>query len=280
LIRRRQSRWIKSSKTPPAYLQNLSPDLATIASHNIKRFNDLTQAMPKKDQDAIVLVADALKFLRNGGIDNLEFEEVSSDKLGFSIPADWNGQHPECRVMSIQTDENGIESIVSADSINTEPQFWGVTMQRDDQTFQWVKDCESKQEAQDLTNLLALIDVAAEQNEHEKAAKLANIHENRIRNDPISTEVSISGAKTEQNDDNARQYLIVPYRDKDLAKAAGARWDKKARAWYVGSEADIQTLQRWLPENVSRQQEPAIDPHVNLLTCCALKVVWLMAIIR
>jgi putative DNA primase/helicase len=75
-----------------AYLLNLSPDLATIASHNIKRFNDLTQAMPKKDQDAIILVADALKFLRNGGIDNLEFEEVAKDKLGFSIPADWNGQ--------------------------------------------------------------------------------------------------------------------------------------------------------------------------------------------
>ncbi|HMW20116.1 MAG TPA: DUF5710 domain-containing protein, partial [Nitrosomonas sp.] len=242
-----------------AYLLNLSPDLATIASHNIKRFNDLTQDMSKKDQDAIILVADALKFSRGGGIDNLEFEEVSSDKLGFSIPADWNGQL-QIQGNAIQTDENGIESIVSADSINTEPQFWGVTTQRDDQTFQWVKDCESKQEAQDLTGLLALIDAAAEKNEHEKAAKLVNIHEHRIRNNPLSTGVSISGAKTEQNDDNARQYLIVPYTEKDLAKAAGARWDKKARAWYVGPAADIQTLQRWLPENVSSQQEPAIDP--------------------
>jgi len=244
-----------------AYLQNLSPDLATIVTSNIQRFNDLTQAMPKKDQDAIVLVADALKFYRGGGIDNLEFEEVAEDKLGFRIPADWNGQMQiQIQGNAIQTDENGIESIVSADSINTESQFWGVTMQRDDQTFQWVKDCESKQEAQDLMGLLALIDVAAEQNEHEKAAKLAHIHHNRIRNDPLSTEVLMSGAKTEQNDGNARQYLIVPYTEKDLAKSAGARWDKKARAWYVGPEADIQTLQRWLPENVSTQQEPAIDP--------------------
>ncbi|MBS0588763.1 MAG: DUF1738 domain-containing protein [Proteobacteria bacterium] len=249
---------IKQNTT--AYLLNLSPDLATIASRNIKRFNDLTKAMSKKDQDAIILVADALKFVGNGSIDTLEFEEVAEDKLGFSIPANWNGQL-QIQGNVIQTDENGIESIVSADSINTEPQFWGMTMQRDDQTFQWVKDCESKQEAQDLTNLLALIDVAAEKNEHEKATKLANIHQNRIRNDSNTTDVSISGAKTEQNDDNARQYLIVPYVEKDLAKAAGARWDKKARAWYVGSEADIQTLQRWLPENVSSQQEPAIDPH-------------------
>jgi putative DNA primase/helicase len=215
--------------------------------------------MSKKDQDAIVLVADALKFLRGGGIDNLEFEEIAEDKLGFSIPADWNGQM-RIQGNAIQTDENGIESVVSAYSLNREPQFWGVYMQRDDQTFQWVKDCESKQEAQDLTNLLALIDVAAEQNEHEKVVKLANIHETRVRNDPISTDVSISGTKTKKNDDNIRQYLIVPYRDKDLAKAAGARWDKKARAWYAGPKADIQTLQRWLPENVSSQQEPAIDP--------------------
>ncbi|MEK7791542.1 MAG: DUF5710 domain-containing protein, partial [Pseudomonadota bacterium] len=66
-----------------------------------------------------------------------------------------------------------------------------------------------------------------------------------------------------QNDGNARQYLIVPYTEKDLAKAAGARWDKIARVWYVGQKADIQTLQRWLPENVSTQQDPAIDPHVE-----------------
>ncbi|ALQ51107.1 zincin-like metallopeptidase domain-containing protein [Nitrosomonas ureae] len=245
-----------------AYLQNLSPDLATIVTSNIQRFNDLTQTMPIKDQDDIILVADALKFSRGGGIDNLEFEEVTEVKLGFRIPADWNGQI-QIQGNVIQTDENGIESIVSADSINTEPQFWGVYTQRDDQTFHWVKDCESIQEAQDLAGLLALIDVAAEKNEHEKAVKLANIHQNRIRNDPISTEVSISGAKTEQNDDNVRQYLIVPYTEKDLAKAAGARWDKTAKAWYVGSEADIQTLQRWLPENVSSRQEPAIDPHVE-----------------
>jgi putative DNA primase/helicase len=162
--------------------------------------------MPKKDQDAIILVADALKFTRGGGIDNLEFEEVSSDKLGFSIPADWNGR-TQVQGNVIQTDENGIESIVSADSINMEPQFWGVTMQRDDQTFQWVKDCESKQEAQDLTNLLALIDVAAEQNEHEKAAKLANIHENRRS--------LVCQAKPSKEAVN----MIVPYRD-NLAK----RW--------------------------------------------------------
>jgi antirestriction protein ArdC/phage/plasmid primase-like uncharacterized protein len=273
----------KIKQNNATYLQNLSSDLATIASHNIKLFNDLTQDMPIKDQDGIILVADALKFLRGGSIDNLEFEEVSEEKLGLSIPADWNGQI-QVQGNAIQTDENGIESIVSAQMLNCEPQFWGVYMQRDDQTFQWVKDCESRQEAQDLTGLLALIDAAAEKDEHEKATKLAHIHEIGIRNDTLSAEEAVSGTlaqrdaqirqnqlihqqtnrrASQQNDGNARQYLIVPYTDKDLAKAAGARWDKTTKAWYVGPKADIQTLQRWLPESVSRQQEPAIDPHIE-----------------
>ncbi|MXS78822.1 DUF1738 domain-containing protein [Nitrosomonas sp. JL21] len=60
-----------------------------------------------------------------------------------------------------------------------------------------------------------------------------------------------------------RQYLVVPYKDKELAKFAGARWDKKAKAWYVGPDADIEALQPWLPENVALRPEPAIDPIVE-----------------
>jgi len=71
--------------------------------------------------------------------------------------------------------------------------------------------------------LLELIDVAAEKNEHKKADQLTNIHENRIRNDPFSTDVSIPESRSDHNDGSARQYLIVPYHDKDLAKTAGAR---------------------------------------------------------
>jgi phage/plasmid primase-like uncharacterized protein len=215
---------------------------------------------------------------------------------------------------TIQTDENGNESIVSAHSLNTEPQFWGVYARQEEGTFQWLKDCDSEREARDLTDLLALIDAAAEKNEYEKAVKLANIHENRVRHDPHSTEETISAAKeqrksaesiamqkeqdyqiqikdreskqahradrseqgasahqkqqthqraSQQNHDNTRQYLMVPYPEKDLAKAAGARWDKTAKAWYIGPKADIRTLQRWLPENISRQQEPAMDPHME-----------------
>lgn len=44
----------------------------------------------------------------------------------------------------------------------------------------------------------------------------------------------------------ARQYLDVPFAEKDEAKALGARWDPKARRWYA-PRADMSELQRWAP---------------------------------
>lgn len=66
-----------------------------------------------------------------------------------------------------------------------------------------------------------------------------------------------------QEEGSMRQYLIVPYKDKEFAKLAGARWDKSAKAWYVGPDADIEALQPWLPDNVALRPEPAIDPIVE-----------------
>ncbi len=63
-----------------------------------------------------------------------------------------------------------------------------------------------------------------------------------------------------QGEGSMRQYLVVPYKDKERAKLAGARWDRKAKAWYMGANADVQALQHWLPENVVHRPEPAMDP--------------------
>jgi antirestriction protein ArdC/phage/plasmid primase-like uncharacterized protein len=58
-----------------------------------------------------------------------------------------------------------------------------------------------------------------------------------------------------------RQYLAVPFKERVMAKAAGARWDKSAKSWYAGPLADMQALQQWLPENLQRQQAPALMPR-------------------
>jgi len=59
----------------------------------------------------------------------------------------------------------------------------------------------------------------------------------------------------------ARQYLAVPYEQRNAAKAAGALWDKAAKSWYVGPRADMAELEQWKPENVQAQQGPAMTPR-------------------
>ncbi|SET57892.1 putative DNA primase/helicase, partial [Nitrosomonas marina] len=294
------------------YTANLAPDLATVAQQNNRQLQKLIEHLPTQQQNALHLVADALKFCRNLSIDNLEFEETSQDKLGLSIPADWNGRvQIQGNVLEANEDDNGTGSshVIPAKEMGVAPEFWGAYAQRNDQTWAWIADFDVEQLAIDTAEKLALIDAMSERNEYEKGVKLARIDELRICNNPHSTEDDITEAKEQrkqaemlamQNDADfnkrrqdmeadqtidthqnqrkktgqesdhtshtshtSRQYLAVPYSEKDQAKAAGARWDKAAKAWYVGENADIRALQRWLPENVTVQQSPAIDAQTE-----------------
>lgn len=58
-----------------------------------------------------------------------------------------------------------------------------------------------------------------------------------------------------------REYLAVPYGERIAAKAAGAQWDKTAKSWYAGSNADMGKLERWKPENAQGEQDPAMTPR-------------------
>lgn len=42
-------------------------------------------------------------------------------------------------------------------------------------------------------------------------------------------------------------FLNVPFKEKDEAKALGARWNPERRLWFVPAGADITLFQRWLP---------------------------------
>ncbi|HEK2843881.1 TPA: DUF1738 domain-containing protein [Proteus mirabilis] len=66
---------------------------------------------------------------------------------------------------------------------------------------------------------------------------------------------------TEDQVNSKKQYLAVPYEEKNAAKAAGAMWDKNVKSWYVGPNADMDKLKTWLPENVPSQQNPAMTPR-------------------
>ena len=46
-----------------------------------------------------------------------------------------------------------------------------------------------------------------------------------------------------------RQYLAVPYAEREAAKAAGAKWDWREKLWYIGPAGTRASLAKWLPEN-------------------------------
>jgi len=67
--------------------------------------------------------------------------------------------------------------------------------------------------------------------------------------------------EAKQETKQTRQYLAVPYAQRNAAKAAGALWDKAAKSWYVGPSADITKLQPWRLDSVQAQQAPAMTPR-------------------
>ena len=57
---------------------------------------------------------------------------------------------------------------------------------------------------------------------------------------------------------SVREYLAVPFGERQAAKAAGALWDKEAKSWYIGSQADMERLKRWRAEGISAPQSPVM----------------------
>src|SRR5271166_764074 len=57
-----------------------------------------------------------------------------------------------------------------------------------------------------------------------------------------------------------RIYLVVPYDERNEAKALGARWDAVRKAWYIGPEVDPTKLAKW---ELRHQPEPTLDPRAE-----------------
>ncbi len=57
-----------------------------------------------------------------------------------------------------------------------------------------------------------------------------------------------------------RQYLIVPYAEKDEAKQLGAIWDNKTKAWFIPEERETLPFEKWIPK---REQAIYIEPNIR-----------------
>ena len=84
-----------------------------------------------------------------------------------------------------------------------------------------------------------------------------SIHERLVRTGQAMKQEEVSMSQVR---DSERVYLAVSYNERNAAKAAGAKWDSIAKSWYAGSEADMEKLKKWLPENV-RSEQPAMTPR-------------------
>src|SRR5260370_7286542 len=58
-----------------------------------------------------------------------------------------------------------------------------------------------------------------------------------------------------------RQYLAVPYAEREAAKAAGAKWDWREKLWNIGPEGIRAGLAKWLPENAAAAAPAKASPR-------------------
>ena len=63
----------------------------------------------------------------------------------------------------------------------------------------------------------------------------------------FSLEESLKRTNYRPNLTVIRVKIVVPFQDKDQAKALGAKWDGDLKTWYVPPDKDLNKFRRWLP---------------------------------
>lgn len=75
---------------------------------------------------------------------------------------------------------------------------------------------------------------------------------NQHSTDPIAQELDMAP-------NSERQYLDVPYSDKQAAKKLGAQWDADRQAWYVPPGADPQPFAKWTAQEATKTAQEAVS---------------------
>jgi antirestriction protein ArdC/phage/plasmid primase-like uncharacterized protein len=220
-------------------------------------------------------------------VDTQALNEAAQKTIGAQLPSDFTGQ---VQILGV-IERDG--QTMRADEAGEQPEAFQVYARRGDaqpgeDAFALVASHPTEAAAQELADRLALIDAHAQANEHEKAAKLARINEERVRRDPNSTDEDISAAKdarkdaefnATQNDEDLQRriaefdreqqqsagpapadatrpqneapalgvktFIDVPFKQKDEAKALGAKWDRQEQSWYVPAGVDAAPFAKW-----------------------------------
>lgn len=249
--------------------------------------------------------------------DSDSFDQLARTSLGFSLPHDWNGRVLVQRVMSGTVDGKQLATSVAAGG--SEPESWSVHAERVDGMPEWLADLPTQRQAEKLGSRLLKIDALSTIDEYEKAVKVALINERHVRQNAHSTNEDISLAKEArkdaefavmyndadlqrrvdlererlaaapsvsigQPDANAIGALVkvllkVPYKQKEEAKALGAKWDRREQSWYVPVGVDPAPLVQWAhaaPQgNLGTAEKPAPGEGVARALSAAQERVYL-----
>lgn len=71
---------------------------------------------------------------------------------------------------------------------------------------------------------------------------ILDLEKEQIKQKETTTEIST-------NPTQKKEYISVPYQEKDLAKQKGAKWDAKVKSWYVPEGKDIANFTKWTGSN-------------------------------
>ncbi|MBV6885854.1 DUF1738 domain-containing protein [Xanthomonas euvesicatoria] len=253
----------------------------------------LLAAHPADVVQGIEQAAAARRQLAAGEIDGQAFAHATRQHLGVELPPDWSG---ELRIVGV-AEQDG--QTVDAAQAGIEPQAFQVYARKADaqfgeDAFAFVAGTRTEGQAEALAERLHLVDALGTDNQHERAAKLARVQEERVQRDPNATEKDISWLDAEPDErqfmyeaDDAegwelaslraaelerqererqqaqlqaekpeRQYINVPYREKDEAKGLGARWDRQQQSWYVPPGTDTTPFAKWAQGAATAAVEP------------------------
>ncbi|MBC07653.1 zincin-like metallopeptidase domain-containing protein [Thalassospira sp.] len=81
----------------------------------------------------------------------------------------------------------------------------------------------------------------------------------RQKENAMSDEMS-QAPNQDTSTERKRIYLNVPFSEKDEAKALGAKWDRRAKAWYARDDMELEPFKRW-QETKAKTPEPKISPE-------------------
>jgi len=246
----------------------------------------LLAGLPADAAQGIRRAADVRMQFIADGIDAATYTAATRNHLGVELPTDWNG---ELRIVGV-AERNG--QTVDARQAGVEPQAFQVyarkaEAQYGEDAFAFVAGTRTEAQAEALAERLSLVEALGTDDLSERAAKLARVQEERLRRDPNATDEDISAAKeTRQaaeavamlNDADTRrravelegqgerreipsekperQYIDVPFKEKDEAKGLGARWDRQQQSWYVPPGADAALFSKWAPGVTTTAVEP------------------------